>query len=508
MEVNRDEQAANVLKPQIEKEEIARLATLSPMQYDKVREKEAETLEVRVTTLDREVKKLRQEAKKVDSAGMFPDVTPWPHEVDGAELLDALAKIFRDYCVLPKHADTAIALWVLLTYCIEQVDVAANLLFKSPEKRCGKTTLIEVTTHVAHKALPVSNITASAIFRAVEAWEPTLLIDEADTFIRSSDELRGIINSGHSRATAFVVRVEEVNGGYEPRKYSTFCPKVIAMIGTPQDTILDRSIPIDMQRKLATQKVKRLRYASKDLFTDLQSQCARFAKDTKLGTPASIESLNDRAQDNWESLLAIADAAGGKWPELARDAAKGLSSDSDEDDSIRVLLLSDIAAIFKEKDVDRLPSATLVRELVAMEEHPWPEFSRGKELTTRQLARLLKAFSITPKTIRVSKDETYKGYELKTFSDAFARYIPSSDPSHRNNPVLARVSGENASVTDAPVLRIEKPLKPSTGAVCDGVTDRKGGNGSAGEGAQQNDVGNFGKLEHLRALTGPDSEVF
>ena len=173
-------------------------------------------------------------------------------------------------------------------------------------------------------------------------------------------------------------------------------------------------------------------------------------------------------------------------PKLARKAAEGLSSDSDEDDSTRVLLLSDIAAIFKDKakkerkDVERLPSATIVEALVAMEEHPWPEYSRGKELTTRQLARLLKAFSIRPKTIDFTGHKA-KGYELEAFSDAFARYLPPFDPLHRNNPVLARVSGENASVTNAPMLRIEKPLKPSTGAVCNGVTDKKGGNGSAEE---------------------------
>ena len=70
---------------------------------------------------------------------------------------------------------------------------------------------------------------------------------------------------------------------------------------------------------------------------------------------------------------------------------------------------------------------------------------------------------------------------LEKFSAAFPRYIPRSNPSQRHNPVTARVSEENASVTDTPLLRIGKTLKPNTGAACDGVTDQKREKGRAGE---------------------------
>lgn len=479
MDVNRDEQATARLAPIIEVQETAALAKLSPMEYDKVRKDKAEALEVRVETLDAVVKKLRNEEAQDEPPGLFPKVLPWPSEVDGAELLASLTEIFRRYLVLPEHADTAFALWVLFTHCIDQANVAPILALTSPEKRCGKTTVIDALIRLAHKPLPSSNITSAALFRAVEAWGPTLLIDEADSFLRESDELRGVINSGHTRASAFVVRTVEVAGNHEPRQFTTWGAKVIALIGNLPDTIADRSIRIEMQRKLPGQKVEKLRYARRELFEDLRSQCARFAKDTKLGIPSIPENLNDRAADNWESLLAIAEAAGGKWPDVARNAALALSGDTDESDSIRVQLLIDIKAIFEKRQVDRLSSAALVETLTAMEERPWPEYSHGKPLTVRQLAKLLKIFRIVPVSVRLEDGSTPKGYRLERFSDAFARYIPRSDPPQGHNPSPERVSGENASATVPPLLRIAKTPKPATSAACVGVADKKQEQGRA-----------------------------
>jgi len=42
--------------------------------------------------------------------------------------------------------------------------------------------------------------------------------------------------------------------------------------------------------------------------------------------PELPDELGDRAQDVWEPLLAIAELAGGDWPERARTAAVALSS--------------------------------------------------------------------------------------------------------------------------------------------------------------------------------------
>ena len=65
---------------------------------------------------------------------------------------------------------------------------------------------MELLPGLIFKALSTSDTSVAALFRSIEMWHPTLLIDEVDAFLPDNEELRGIINSGHGRATAFVFR--------------------------------------------------------------------------------------------------------------------------------------------------------------------------------------------------------------------------------------------------------------------------------------------------------------
>ena len=221
----------------------------------------------------------------------------------------------------------------------------------SPEKRCGKTTLLALLTALALRALPASNITPAALFRAVERFRPTLIIDEADTFLREREELRGILNSGHTHETAFVVRT--VGDEHEPRAFSTWSPKAIALIGRLPSTLEDRAIPIPMKRKAPGEEVERLRLDRiAESLSDIRSQAMRWAQDCterlRQADPEVPAGLHDRAADNWRPLLAIADDAGGAWPAKARTAAADLSGAGDGDASARVQLLSDIRSALAE----------------------------------------------------------------------------------------------------------------------------------------------------------------
>ncbi|GAG11918.1 unnamed protein product, partial [marine sediment metagenome] len=122
-----------------------------------------------------------------------------PHEdpIEGDALLDELRLAIRRFLVLGAHTDTAIALWTIHAHAHDSSPISPVLGFVSPEKRCGKTTALEVVQALAPRPLPVANITPAAMFRVVEIHRPTLLIDEADTYFRDNDELRGVINSGH-----------------------------------------------------------------------------------------------------------------------------------------------------------------------------------------------------------------------------------------------------------------------------------------------------------------------
>ena len=246
-------------------------------------------------------------------------------------------------------------------------------------------------------ALASSNITAAALFRAVEKWKPTLIVDEADSFLRESDELRGVLNSGHTRDTAFVIRT--VGDDHEPRRFSTWGAKAIALIGTLPDTLHDRSIVIALRRKLPSERAEKVRHADPAEFETLARRCARFAEDNaealRLARPAIPDFLHDRASDNWEPLLAIADLAGGKWPDKGRAAAKELTGAAgDETDSLRVALLTDICLTFEKKGVDKISSVDLIEALVSDKERPWADYRNGKQLNPRQLARMLSGFGI------------------------------------------------------------------------------------------------------------------
>jgi putative DNA primase/helicase len=230
---------------------LEHLAKLHPMEYDRRRSTEAKRLGVRVRTLDEEVARRRPSDTNVASGQgqplSFEEPEPWEDEVEGASLLDDLAATFERYLALPPHASAVLALWVLHTYALSVAGTNPRLAIISPQKRCGKTTLISILSKLVLRPLPASNITPAAVFRAIDTCQPTLLLDEADTFLRENLELRGVLNSGHTRDTAFVIR--SVGDDHEPRRFSTWCPMAIALIGGLPDTLADRSVVIEMRRR-------------------------------------------------------------------------------------------------------------------------------------------------------------------------------------------------------------------------------------------------------------------
>jgi len=477
--------------------EIERLAALNPIQYDRQRTAAAKRLGIRGDTLDKLVKGARGEPDKDSNAGgsalEFPDVEPWHEPVDGAALLNELAASVKRHMALPEHAAAAIALWVTSTYILVNYGhIAPMLAITSPEKRCGKTTLLDWLSRLVERPLKAANITASAIFRTVDVCKPTLLIDEADSFLgESGDELRGILNSGHSRTSAYVIRCCGDNA--EPRRFSTWSCKAIALIGKLENrfsTLADRSISIELRRKLPSERLMKLRHVNDNHFDELARRCARFAQDrgAAIGKarPEIPDCLNDRAQDNWEPLLAIADASGGQWPRLARTVAVALSggadaSGGDAGGSLGVQLLSDLRRYFEGGNATSYPTTTLLQFLNEIDDAPWPAFAKGKPMTARHLSRLLHPYGIFPHPIRLGATVA-KGYEVSDFADAFSRYLPSigyTVTSQSNSGF----SPDSASVTDSTCNRYDDAGLASQEAACNPVTDKRPMSGTSSGGA-------------------------
>ena len=234
------------------------LAELSPVAYDRRRKEAAKRLSIRESTLDGEVYRRRpRSADDAPDAALFADIEPWPDSVAGDELLDALIEHFCRFAVLPDEAAPILALWVLHAHAHDAASVSPILAVLSPEKRCGKTTVLSLVQAVTPRALSTSNITSAALFRTVEGWAPTLLIDEADTFLRNNEELRGVLNSGHNRLTACVVRT--VGDDHTPAMFRSWSAKAIGLIGLLPDTLADRAVTVTLRRKRPDERVERLR---------------------------------------------------------------------------------------------------------------------------------------------------------------------------------------------------------------------------------------------------------
>lgn len=403
---------------------IQRLAELPPLQYDQVRKDEANSLGVRPSTLDAAVKNARKGAVSDDSP--FEEVEPWPEPVDGAALLTALTETIRRFIICEPHTAHSVALWIAMTWFIDVVQVAPLAVITAPEKQCGKTQLLTIIGKLVPRPLTSSSISPSALFRSIDAWKPTLLIDETDACLKDNEELRGLINCGHTRDSAFTIRC--VGDDHTPRRFGVWGAKALSGIGHIADTLMDRAIILELRRKLPHENVDRIRYAEPGLFDSLRSKLARFAEDycnqVRQARPPLPQSLNDRAQDNWEPLLAIAMTASAEWLQIGTTAALKLSGGESVSQTVGAELLADIQEIFSTKGIDRICTTELIKALCSDDEKPWATYNRGFQIRPRQLATKLKGYGIQSKTVRIG-DETAKGYDREQFTEAFSRYVVS-----------------------------------------------------------------------------------
>src|SRR5580693_9082846 len=163
----------------------------------------------------RPMKNQNTNAENQNQSFIFEPIAPHPQPVAIGELLTEIEDIIKRHVVLPDAAATALAVWVLHTYVYELRDTVAYVAIESPEKRCGKTTLLTVLAAMAHKPLIASNVTVGALFRAIDMCRPALFIDEADTFLAGNGTMRGIINSGNTWRTAYVLRLARGRPGRE-----------------------------------------------------------------------------------------------------------------------------------------------------------------------------------------------------------------------------------------------------------------------------------------------------
>ncbi len=460
-------------------EAAIRLSKLAPLKYEQVREDEAKRLKVRVSVLDEEIKKTRKADKPDDEP--FADIEPYPDSVEPAQLLDEISTTIRRFIVLDKYQADIASLWVAACWFVDVIHTAPIALINAPEKACGKTQLLTLLGKLAPRATQLSGISPSVLFRMIEKYQPTLFVDEIETVLKDNEELRGLLNAGHNRDSAYVWRSS--GDDFEPKHFTVWGMKAIAGINAIKlaETVTSRSIIFELRRKKQGESVERLRYIDSALIGRLTAQLARFACDysdqvkrTRLILP---DDLGDREQDNVEPLLQVAHVAGNHWPDTAVKAALKICGTAQNSQSIATELLGDIQEIFESKCVTKISTTDLIQALISDEEKSWATYNRGKQLSPKQLANRLRPYSIYSKTIRLGYG-TAKGYELNQFKDAFERYLPEHSPfypSQSNNPLNAN-NDDSFRVTDGESVTVTQNLnetpKHAPALDCDVVADK------------------------------------
>ncbi|MFD4256441.1 DUF3631 domain-containing protein [Streptomyces sp. NPDC058534] len=358
---------------------------------------------------------------------------------EGAQILDALRAQIKRYVAMPsEEAVTAVALWVAATHLQGAWQHAPRLAIVAPEKRCGKSRLLDVVTETVHKRLITVNASAAAIFRSIDGDDPpTLLVDEADTMFATgkaaekNEEVRGLINAGHQRGRP-TLRVSGPE--HQVQEFATFAMAALAGIGDLPDTIMDRAVVIRMRRRAAGEKVASFR-TSRDT-PALHAIRVRLGAWLQPLYPQALEMeppipVEDRAADTWEPLVVVADLAGGDWPVLARSACRSMTdyeAGQDQEGGLRTRLLLDIRSAFTAVgDPALLSTRHLLEALNADKEAPWAEYT-DKGLTPRGLQLLLKPYGINATNRRFPGGTQARGYARTQFLDTWARYCPEPKP--------------------------------------------------------------------------------
>ncbi|HEX4246601.1 MAG TPA: DUF3631 domain-containing protein [Pseudonocardia sp.] len=361
-----------------------------------------------------------------------------PAAVDGAALLDSVRAALTRYVSLPgSHTADAVTLWIAATHAQPAWAHAPRLVIRGPEKRCGKSRLLDMVEALCWDPFITVNSSTAAVYRSITNDPPTMLVDEADTIFGpkadGNEDLRGLLNAGHQRNRpakrydAATNRVESI---------PTFAMAALAGIGAMPDTIEDRAVIVRMRRRapgetVAPYRHRRDRPALRELAERLTTWLrADLATLERAEPPMPVE---DRAADTWEPLVIVADHAGAHWPDLARTATRVLTTQAqdNQDTSPRVRLLTDSRAAFA--DHDSIPTTVLLERLNSDPEAPWRDYG-PHGLTARKLGVLLGEYEIRSGTIRFDGLGQAKGYRRIDFTDAWERYCPEPVPLVEDGP--------------------------------------------------------------------------
>ncbi len=400
----------------------------------------------------------------------------------GPEVLDDITAFVARFSVFPsEHCAPTLALWYAHTHAIEQFYVTPRLVLDSAEPGSGKTRVLEVAQYLVRAPEMTISATPAALFRLVSMGPITILFDEVDVIFNpknggNNEDLRGLLNAGYKRSATIARCVGDAKD-MKVQRFPVYAPAaLVGIAGGMPATITTRAITIHMRRRRIDEPVEpfRERHVTSQA-QPLREQLAAWidSTGTQLGDaqPTMPDGVTDRSAEIWEPLLAIADTAGGHWPNTARNACRHFVLNSGPQiTSSGVRMLADLRDLFTRHRTDRLPTKTILGELLDLDEAPWCDI-HGKPLDARRLSRELGRYGARPVTFETNEGST-KGYvtygttgrQAQTgLSDAWARYLPAA----LGNPdKFGKTAGQTLTdadqLTDPSVSADESPTRQLT----------------------------------------------
>lgn len=396
-------------------------------------------------------------------------------DTDGAMLLDDVERFAGRFLAFPtEHHLVVVVLWVLHTWTVQAFYVTPRLVLDSPEPGSGKTRVLEILKLLCRNAKLTLSTTTAALYRRIKAAgdsPPTVLQDEADAIFGrttnpQAEDLRALFNSGYKRG-ATVDRCEGDAKNMRVVEFPVFAPVALAgLAGKMPATITDRAITLHMRRRAPDEHVAEFRerdaeHAAEPLRGAIEAWATDNLDALAAARPTMPDGVRDRPAEVWEALLAIADVAGGGWPQRARDACRHfvLDTAADERLSLGLRLLRDVQVAFG--TADRMFSTDIVAALTADPESEWCDLW-GKPLDQNRLAKEFKRYGIRSAQVRIG-DSSRKGYTIDGDSglgQAWKRYVP--DAGGRNSRNTGNIAGQSVSPTGLRRNRRNRGETPET----------------------------------------------
>ncbi len=180
--------------------------------------------------------------------------------------------------------------WILADWTPERWDTVPYLWFTGPTNS-GKTRCLDVLAQLCYRPLLSPSVSAASIYRALDAFHPTFLLDEFEMYEKMRElkaEVIGVLNAGYRRGQV-VLRTDKVRDGAPMlRGFDVFGFKAISSIEELPTATRGRTIPFIMSR--AVRKVKRL--IDKKTAAELRAMLLQYRFDMVLKSPPTGKPLD------------------------------------------------------------------------------------------------------------------------------------------------------------------------------------------------------------------------